>query len=131
MKTFKFYLFLAVSTIIFSQPLMAITRVSTTLDGTTQIVNKSKSSQEASKELKKQFRQEKKMAKFERLLSKFGMDFSDPVQKWLWLAIIAWGVAIILYILGVFVPFVWYIAYLASLAGTVFFILWLVKMLGA
>ncbi len=131
MKTLKFYLFLTVSAIIFSQPLMAATYVINPADGSEQSVTKSKSNQEAAKELKKQFKQEKKMAKMEKFLSKLGIDFSDPVQKWLWLAIIAGGIAVILYILGYFIPFIWIISYLAWLAAVVFLILWLVKMLGA
>jgi hypothetical protein len=137
MKTLKFYLFLTVSTIIFSQPMMAATYVINPNAGTEQSVTKSKSNQEAAKELKKQFKQEKRMAKMEKIMSKLGIDFSDPVQKWLWFAIIAWAAAIVLYIVsailsvgGVFSP-LWYVGYLAGLAGTVCFVIWIVKLLGA
>ena len=61
------------------------------------------------KELKRQARLEKRIAKFEKKLAKKGMtmedvDFSDPVQKWLWFALFGWGAGVVLCILG-YVPF--------------------------
>ncbi len=82
------------------------------------------------KELKKQERLEKVMTKVQKKMDKMekkGVDFSDPVNKWLWFAIFAWVAAIALYILGIFVPFVSWLGYLVGLAGSVFFIIWLLK----
>ena len=89
------------------------------------------------KELKQQQRMEKRMdkiqkkvAKWENKLQKKGVDFSDPVNKWLWYAIFAWVAAVVFYILaGLTAGAFWYLGYLASLAGTVFFVIWLLKIL--
>lgn len=84
------------------------------------------------KELKKQERLEKVMTKVQKKMDKLekkGVDFSDPTNKWLWFAIFAWVAAIALYIIGYFVPFVWWLGYLAGLAGSVFFVIWLLKIL--
>ncbi|MCP3931304.1 MAG: hypothetical protein GY705_19640 [Bacteroidetes bacterium] len=59
-------------------------------------------------------------------------DLNDPVNKWLWLAIIGWGAGLILAILSWILPdlgLLGKIGYLAGLAGTVFFVIWLVKLL--
>lgn len=85
------------------------------------------------KDLKKQERMEKLMDKIQKKMDKMeskGIDKNDPVGKWLWFAILAWILAIVLYILAAFTfGAFWYIAYLASLAGTIFFIVWLLKVL--
>ena len=95
------------------------------------VVNKETTSI-SKKELKKQERMEKMMDKIQKKMDKMdakkGVDTSDPVKKWLWFAIFAWIAAIVLYILGWFIPFVWYLGYLASAAGTIFFIIWLLKL---
>ncbi len=68
-----------------------------------------------------------------------GFDLKDSVQKWLWYALIAWGIGVALYLGG----FIWAlvggslfwifysIGYLATLAGSVFFIVWLIKLINA
>ncbi|MBK6621678.1 MAG: hypothetical protein IPH04_03770 [Saprospirales bacterium] len=85
------------------------------------------------KDLKKQERMEKLMDKIQKKMDKMeskGIDKNDPVGKWLWFAILAWILAIVLYILAAFTfGAFWYIAYLASLAGTIFFVIWLLKVL--
>jgi len=53
----------------------------------------------------------------------------DPVDVWLWYAILALGASIILTIVGFFLPFNW-LAYIAYLAFVVCFIIWLIKALG-
>lgn len=128
MKTLKFYLFLTVCALIFTQPLMAVTHVTTTTDGTS-LVKKSKSIQESSKELKKQFKQEKKVAKLTKFFSKLGIDFNDPPTLLKW-GIICLIIGAVTYALGWFLfgP-LWYIGYLFWLAGCVLLILWLVKTL--
>lgn len=107
------------------QPATAVVSVQNTQETTSTTISK--------KELKKQERMEKMMDKIQKKMDKMeskGLDRNDPVGKWLWLAIIFWVIAIILYILaaltlGVF----WWLAYLASLLGTIFFIIWLLKFL--
>jgi hypothetical protein len=55
----------------------------------------------------------------------------DKSHNYLKLCLILLGIAIVLYILGAFVPFIWWIAYLASLAAAIFFVLWLVDKAGS
>lgn len=130
MKTLKIYFFFVVSAMIFVQPLQAVTYVVTPNQDQTGLTKKSANVHEASKALKQQFKQEKRMAKFERMVAKMGIDMKDPVQKWLWFAILCWGVSVILYILSAISGgFLWYLAYLASVAGAIFFVIWLLKML--
>jgi len=47
----------------------------------------------------------------------------------LWLILL--GAAIVLSILGVFIPFIWIIAWLAYLGAAIFFVLWLVNKAGS
>jgi hypothetical protein len=51
-------------------------------------------------------------------------DKNQMLKYWL----ICWGIAIILSIVGIFVPFVSYIGWIFGLAGSVFFVLWIVAM---
>jgi hypothetical protein len=85
------------------------------------------------KELKKQERLEKAITKAEKKLDKLqkkGVDFSDPVNKWLWFAIFAAIAAVVFSILGSFALYgLWYIGYLLWLAASVFFVIWLLKVL--
>ena len=55
----------------------------------------------------------------------------DKSHNYLRLWLILLGVAIVLYILGAFIPFIWWIAYLASLAAAIFFVLWLIDKAGS
>ena len=75
--------------------------------------------------LKKEFKAEKKATKLQKMFKK-AFDFSDPVNKWLWFAIVCWGAAVILSLLP-FAVGLWYLYGLVGTAGTVFFIVWLVK----
>ena len=125
MKNFNFLSLLVIISLLFAvQPASAVVSVQNK-DNTTATVNK--------KELKKQERMEKMMDKFQKKMDKMeskGIDRNDPVGKWLWFAILAWILAIVLYILAAFTfGAFWYIAYLASLAGTIFFVIWLLKVL--
>jgi hypothetical protein len=83
-------------------------------------------------------------------LAKPGVDFSDPVKKWLWYALTAWAAGILLYIIATVVGvgsvasattgavstglgisgILWLIGGLLSLAGTICFVIWLVKKFG-
>jgi hypothetical protein len=51
-------------------------------------------------------------------------DKNQMLRYWL----ICWGIAIVLTIVGIFVPFVSWIGWLFGLAGSVFFVLWLIAM---
>ncbi len=90
---------------------------------------------------KKELRKQKKIKKFQKKLRKMqdkaqGVDFSDPVDKWMWFWIFGWGLGLILSILvptiflsgglgGAFgalalISLVW-------LFGTISLIIWLIK----
>ncbi|MEM1218657.1 MAG: hypothetical protein AAGH79_07085 [Bacteroidota bacterium] len=99
------------------------------------------------KEMKRQARLEKRIAKFEKKLAKKGMtmedvDFSDPVQKWLWFALFGWGAGIVLSILATILfasllttggfglgAVFWLLASLCYAFGSISFIVWLIKKL--
>lgn len=53
---------------------------------------------------------------------------TEKSRKYLRLWLILLGVAIVISILGVFVPFLWIIGSLAGLASLVFFVLWIIEM---
>ena len=90
---------------------------------------------------KKELRQQKRMEKRLKKMQKKGIDFSDPVDKWLWFAIFGWGAGIILYVIAsiLFVgalyttggfgigTLLYYLSYAASLFGSIAFVIWLVK----
>jgi hypothetical protein len=84
-------------------------------------------------------------------LAKPGVDFSDPVKKWLWYALSGWAAGILLYIIATVVGvgsvasatttgavstgfgisgILWLVGGLLSLAGTICFVIWLVKKFG-
>ena len=88
-----------------------------------------KADKRALKAEKKQIKMEKRMAKMNALLQKFmgkkalgGLD--DPIDKWLWFAIIGAGVAII------FSFFLWELSVVFWIASIVFLILWIIKKYG-
>ena len=78
--------------------------------------------------------------------AKPGVDFSDPVKKWLWYALFSWLGGILLYIISAIVGvgsvtagattglglagILGLIGGILSLAGTVFFVIWLIKKFG-
>lgn len=67
----------------------------------------------------------KKAIKLNKWVKSNAVDLSDDVQKWLWYGIGLWILAVVLQILGYFVPFVWYIGYLAGVAGSFCVLYWL------
>ncbi len=93
---------------------------------------------------KKEQRQQKRLEKRLKKMEKKGVDFDDPVDKWLWYAIFAGGAAIVLSILipvlfsatliteGGFGLYylLWLLTSLLGLAGAVSFVIWLVKKFG-
>ena len=126
MKNLNILSLLVVVALLFAvQPASAVVSVKNSQESTTASVSK--------KELKKQARMEKVMTKIQKKLDKWekkGVDTSDPVNKWLWFAIFAWVAAVVFYILASFTAGAfWYLGYLASLAGTIFFVIWLLKVL--
>ncbi|MDX2283804.1 MAG: hypothetical protein NW241_06560 [Bacteroidia bacterium] len=70
---------------------------------------------------------DKKMDKLEQKASKKPME----LDRYLKLAIIFFIAAVIFSVVSVFVPFIWILSSLAGLAATIFFILWLVELVGA
>jgi hypothetical protein len=138
----KTVLFMLVSMFCFAttQPVMAITSSTAT---TTEMIEKQ------SKELKKEFTTQKKMNKMERFFAKKGIDFSDPVKKWLWFWLFGWLAAIVFYILaavtavstavsatgtvtaggGIAVVF-GILGLLCALGAGVCFVVWLIKKFG-
>ena len=74
------------------------------------------------KQLKKQFAQEKKVARAERFLAHHAVDFNDPVQKWLWYGLVGIGASIVLGILSIS-----WLAGIAGLLGVICLVIWLVK----
>jgi len=102
------------------------------------------------KQMKKKARMEKALTKFEKRLNKVnakralkgkaGIDFSDPVDKWMWFWIFGWAAAIILPIIAAIVVtgtltgggfgiglLLVLLASLAGLFGTISLIIWLIK----
>jgi hypothetical protein len=91
-------------------------------------------------DLKKEFKAQKRMAKLERLFKKAGVDFKDPVNKWMWFWIFGWGAAIVLSVIATAAAVggafsggfgIWYalalIGWAAGLFGTISLVIWLVK----
>ncbi len=88
-----------------------------------------KADKRALKAEKKQIRQEKRVAKFNAMLNKFmakralgGLD--DPIDKWLWFAIIGAAAAII------FSFVLWPVSVALWIASLVFLVLWIIKKYG-
>lgn len=97
------------------------------------------------KELRKERRQERWKKKISNFMDRMSdIDFSDPVKKWLWFWLLAWAAALILTIISVILAagsvttgsagglgiagILSILAWLLWLAGTVFAIIWLIKM---
>jgi len=57
------------------------------------------------------------------------IDLKDPINKWLWFAIIAAAVSVLLTILGFFFKFFGFFRWLAYMASVVCFAIWIVKYL--
>jgi len=64
-----------------------------------------------------------------KLAKAIDVDFDDPVNKWLWYAIIAAGISIAFSILALFFRAFRLIRYLSYLASVVCFAIWIVKYL--
>lgn len=86
------------------------------------------------KDVKKQARLEKRIAKIEKKAAAQDIDFYDDTEKWMWFWIFFWAVALALLIvggvlsaLGGFGLFSG-LASLSALLGTISLIIWLVKM---
>jgi hypothetical protein len=94
MKHLKATLFLLLGLFMFStvQPAMAITSPSNV---------SAVSIEQQRTDLKKEFKLQKRMSRFETLMNKMGVDFKDPVKKWLWFAVLGWAAGLVLYIIAV------------------------------
>ncbi len=93
---------------------------------------------------KKELRQQKRMEKRLKKMQKKGIDFSDPVDKWMWYWIFGWGTALLLSIIGTFVfagtytlgagfgigGILFLLSSLAGLFGSVSLVIWLIKKFG-
>lgn len=144
MKNFKFLTLLsALVFFVAVQNASAVVYVQPTQEAAVEATEMDKAT---TKELKRQARLEKRMAKFEKKLAKKGMtmedvDFSDPVQKWLWFALFGWGAGVVLSILAYVFVFsltttgfglagiFWLLASLCYAFGSISFIVWLIKKL--
>lgn len=90
------------------------------------------------KEIKKEQRKVERIERIQKELQKYGVDFSDPVNKWMWYWIFAWGAAIVVSILawGILSSTVsgfgilGLLSSLLWLAGTISLVIWLVKKFG-
>jgi hypothetical protein len=141
----KTVLFLLVGLFSFAttQPAMAITSSTTSVSASVIA--------QQSKDLKKEFKMQKKMNQMERFFAKKGIDFSDPVKKWLWFWLFGWLAAIVFIILagvtavstaatattaasagtggGIALIF-GILGWLCALAAGVCFVVWLIKKFG-
>ena len=105
-----------------SQPAMAVI-------ASTSIVLPSTTIEKQSKDLKKEFKAQKRLNKVKNLLQKVGIDFSDPIRKWMWYSIFCAGTALVFLIVGLIlssVPLV-SLAYIIAIIGLVCGIRFLVR----
>ncbi|MCB0642509.1 MAG: hypothetical protein KDC44_12755 [Phaeodactylibacter sp.] len=137
MKNFKIFTLLAFFALLLgTQSVQAVVNFGT-IDATT--IESNKADKQTQKQLKRQKRFEKRMAKMEKKANKKDIDFSDPVDKWLWFAVFGWAGGVILTILAYVLVFstagfglggvLWLLASLCYLFGSVSFIVWLIKKL--
>lgn len=141
MKNLRIVTFLAFVALLIGAQHVEAAAVIKPVPETTATTASTKTDKQTKKQLKRQERFEKRMAKFEAKMEKKGVDFSDPVDKWLWFAIFGWGAAIVLtiliYAIGFggfgagfgFVAIFALLSWLAWLFGGISFIVWLVKKL--
>lgn len=115
-------------------------------DGLNSEIQSAENPNEAKKLNKAELKKQKKSAKFAKKMDKMnakmakkGVDFSDPVKKWMWFWIFGWAGALVLYILAAALftsgvggfgggAILSLLGSLAGLFGTVSLIIWLVKM---
>lgn len=127
MKNLNILSLLVIFALLFAaQPASAVVTVQNG-ENTTGVISK--------KELKKQERLEKVMTKVQKKMDKMekkGIDKNDPVQKWLWWAIvlaIASIVASILFYSSWLVVGLWWLPSLLWTAASICFLIWLLKYL--
>ena len=80
--------------------------------------------------MKKHFQQEKKIAHLERFLERFySVDMSDHTQKWLYLSIFTFVIAILLQLLykAILFSFIISLANTFAVVAIIFFVVWLIK----
>ena len=124
MKITTFFMLLAA--FLFTSPASAMIETNTS---NTTTIDKQKN------ELKKEFKMQKRLSKFEKFFKKAGIDLQDPVNKWMWFWIFGWGAAIVLSIIGAIAITslstgfgIWYLlASLCGLFGSVSLVIWIVK----
>ena len=76
--------------------------------------------------LKAKFAVAKKVQKVGKFLEKYGMDLNDPVDKYLWYAIIGVVGSVVIFIIAALtISALWYIGYLLNLAGWLSFLYWI------
>ena len=128
MKNLNILSLLMILALLFAvQPASAVVSVKNSNESTTATVSK--------KELKKQERMEKLMDKIQKKMDKMqkkGIDRNDPVQKWLWFAIIlaiASIIASILFYSSWLVVGFWWLPSLLWSAASICFLIWLLKYL--
>lgn len=76
--------------------------------------------------MKAKFAVAKKAQKVAKFMEKLGMDLSDPVDKYLWYAIIGVVGSVVIFIIAAFTfSALWYLGYLLNLAGWLSFLYWI------
>jgi len=129
MKNLRIVTFLAFVALLIGAQHVEAAAVIKPVPETTATTASTKVDKQTKKQLKRQERFEKRMAKFQAKMEKKGVDFSDPVDKWLWFAIFGWGAAIVLTILSYAIAIFALLSWLAWSFGGVSFIVWLIKKL--
>lgn len=124
MKQIKFTtLLLLIGAFFIAQPSYAMFETHNTTS--TALIEKQKN------DLKKEFKVQKRVAKFEKLFKKAGIDFQDPVEKWLWYGIFGCGAAVVLSILWragtASFGLLGALSSLLLLAGIICLVIWVVK----
>ena len=94
--------------------------------------NGGKELKKQTKALKKEQRRAKRAAKYQKFMGKQGVDFADPVEKWMWFWIFSWGGALIFTLIAAPISggaawFFWFISTLLWIFGTVALVIWLVN----
>lgn len=113
MKILRITLMLLFGTFLFVQPVGAI--ISSAHASTTTVEQQTSS-------LKKEFKSEKKLSKFQKYFQKGSVDLNDPVKKWLWYGL---GLAIIAVVLNITISGA--LASIAWAAAGICIIIWLLK----
>ncbi len=120
-----FYLLLIFCCFILSLPLASAVVRAPTNAATVTIAAKT-----YQRDMKKHFQQEKKIARLERFLERFSsIDMSDHTQKWLYLSIFTFAIAILLQLLykAILFSFIISLANTFAVVAILFFVVWLIK----